>query len=224
MGDEFAGIRRSKDQEFDREGHAMTTMHDFGPPAQELTRLAAGVKDDQLSAPTPCAIYTVADLLDHLMGLSLAFTWAATKATEPLRAQTGDLAQAEPGLGSAANLDPEWRKLLPVRLGELVEAWRDPAAWEGTTEAGGLTLPGEVAAMVAMDELVLHGWDLARATGQPFHCDPGSTEVCFQFTTMSAAPGADREGLFGPIVEVAPDAPLLDRALGLSGRDPAWTP
>lgn len=202
----------------------MTTMHDFGPPAKELTRLAAGVKDDQLSAPTPCETYNVGDLLDHLMGLSLAFTWAATKATEPLRVQTGDVAQARPGLGSAANLDPEWRKLLPVRLGELVEAWRDPAAWEGTTQAGGVTLPGEVAGMVAMDELVLHGWDLARATGQPFTCDPASTEVCFRFTTMSAAPGAAREGLFGPVVEVAPDAPLLDRALGLSGRDPAWTP
>jgi uncharacterized protein (TIGR03086 family) len=85
-------------------------------------------------------------------------------------------------------------------------------------------MPGAVAGMVAIDELVLHGWDLARATGQPFTCDPGSTQVCFEFTTLSAAPGAAREGLFGPVVEVPPEAPLLDRALGLSGRDPAWTP
>lgn len=41
-------------------------------------------------------------------------------------------------------------------------AWKDPAAWTGMTRAGGVDLPGEIAAAVAADELVLHGWDLAR--------------------------------------------------------------
>jgi hypothetical protein len=61
-----------------------------------------------------------------------------------------------------------------------------------------VTLPGEVAAMVALDELVLHGWDLALGTGQQFECDPASTEVCFEFTSMASVPGeeASREGLF----------------------------
>jgi uncharacterized protein (TIGR03086 family) len=81
-----------------------------------------------------------------------------------------------------------------------------------------VTLPGEIAAMVALDELVLHGWDLALGTGQQFECDPASTEVCFEFTSMASVPGeeASREGLFGPVVDVPPDAPLLHRALGLS--------
>lgn len=78
--------------------------------------------------------------------------------------------------------------------------------------------------MVALDELVLHGWDLARGTGQPFACDPASTHACFAFTSQSAEPGqeAGREGVFGPVVDVPADAPMFDRALGFSGRDPAW--
>lgn len=62
---------------------------------------------------------------------------------------------------------------MPRQLTDLVEAWRDPAAWAGMTEAGGVRMPAEEMGVVALDELVLHGWDLARATGQPFRCEPG---------------------------------------------------
>jgi uncharacterized protein (TIGR03086 family) len=94
------------------------------------------------------------------------------------------------------------------------------------TEAGGVTMPAETTGAVALDELVLHGWDLARATGQPFACDPASTAAVLAFTSAMAQPeqAATREGLFGPVVEVPEDAPTFDRALGLAGRDPAWTP
>ncbi|PZG14318.1 TIGR03086 family metal-binding protein [Nonomuraea aridisoli] len=192
---------------------------DLESAAREVVRLLDGVADDQLDDPTPCADTSVAALLDHLMGLSLAFTWAARKTPPP-----GD--GPRPGTESAEQLDPQWRTLLPQRLDELVKAWRDPLAWEGTTEAGGVTMPAEQMAVVALDELVLHGWDLARATGQPFTCTPADTAAVLAFTTASAQPeqAAGREGLFGPVVEVPEDAPAFDRALGFAGRDPAWTP
>ena len=46
------------------------------------------------------------------------------------------------------------------------------------------------------------------------------------FVAQFAGPGqeAQRQGLFGPVVEVADEAPLLDRVIGLAGRDPAWSP
>jgi uncharacterized protein (TIGR03086 family) len=187
-----------------------------------VTRLLDGVTDAALADPTPCLDTPIAALLDHFMGLTLAFTWAARKST----AVEGGSDQPGPGKATAEHLDPNWRAQLPQQLAELAESWRDPAAWEGMTEAGGVTMPAEVMGTVALDELVLHGWDLARATGQPFRCDPASTAAVLAFTGASAQPEqvASREGLFGPVVEVPEDAASLDRALGFAGRDPAWTP
>jgi uncharacterized protein (TIGR03086 family) len=111
-------------------------------------------------------------------------------------------------------------------LDALADAWSKPSAWEGMTEAGGVTMPGEVTGLVALDEVVLHGWDLVRATGQEFRCDPDRAEAVLGFTERSAKPdqAAMRTGLFGPVADVADDAPVFDRALGFAGRDPAWTP
>jgi uncharacterized protein (TIGR03086 family) len=197
-------------------------MLDLAPAAREVARLLDGVTDDQLAGPTPCPDYPVAALLDHLMGLSLAFTWAARKTT----AGEGGSDESGPGRATAEHLDPDWRTVLPQRLDQLAEAWQDPMAWEGMTEAGGVTMPAEQMGAVALDELVLHGWDLARATGQPFMCDPATAAAVLALTSASAQPenAAAREGLFGPVVHVPEDAPAFDRALGFAGREPAWTP
>ena len=194
----------------------MAKMVDLEPAATQVARLAAGVRDDQLDGPTPCPDYSVSVLLAHLLGLSEAFRDAAAK----------ESAGSSPPDPARMTLDPKWRTALPTRLDELVAAWRAPTAWEGMTEAGGVALPGAVAGIVATDELVMHGWDLARATGQDFTCDPATTRVVYEFTLQAAAPGqeASRDGLFGPVVEIPDDAPLFDRALGNAGRDPAWTP
>jgi uncharacterized protein (TIGR03086 family) len=190
---------------------------DLHPATREVARLLEGVTDDQLTAPSPSDC-DVATLLDHLMGLTMAFTWAAEKSTPP--------GGSRPPSASGALLDPDWRAKLPGRLDALADAWSKPSAWEGMTEVGGNTLPGEVTGVVALDEVVLHGWDLARATGQDFRCDPASAVAVLGFTERSAQPdqAASRTGLFGPVVPVAEDAPTFDRALGFAGRDPAWTP
>jgi uncharacterized protein (TIGR03086 family) len=190
---------------------------DLEPAARRVARLLDGVPEDQLDAPTPCADTPVGALLDHFMMLTAAFRDAARKV--PGR-------DGQPPQASAEHLDPQWRTVLPRRLDELVAAWREPAAWEGTARAGGVELPAPAMATVALDELVLHGWDLALATGQPYEPDPASVQAVFEFTSAMSAPehAAGREGLFGPVVEVAPDAPLFDRALGFSGRDPGWRP
>jgi uncharacterized protein (TIGR03086 family) len=188
---------------------------DLGPATQQIADLLPAITDDQLTDPTPCTGTSVAALLDHIAGFTLAFTAAAHKA--PLdRAPSAD----------ASNLAPNWRDSIPAGLKELAEAWRDPDAWTGMTGAGGVELPGEVAGVVALDELVLHGWDLARATAQGYGCDDPSLDAVEGFVAMTAAPGQEqmRTGLFGPVVDVADDAPRFDRVLGLAGRDPAWSP
>jgi uncharacterized protein (TIGR03086 family) len=195
-------------------------MLNLEPAAQEVTRLLAGVRDAQLGDPTPCDGYPVAALLDHIAGLSLAFTWGARKSAPP---PTGPAGAPR---ASAENLDPGWRTLIPQRLAGLSAAWREPSAWEGMTQVAGVSMPGGQMGAVALDEVVLHGWDLARATGQEFRCDPASAQAVLAFTEAAARPeaAAIRENLFGPVVAVPADAPVLDRALGLAGRQPAWRP
>jgi uncharacterized protein (TIGR03086 family) len=189
----------------------MTTIQlDLGAQAAEVARVVAGVGDDQLGDPTPCAGTSVAGLLAHLAGLTTAFRMAAEKTPAP----GGPSASPD-------DLPPDWRTRLPAQLDDLVAAWRQPSAWEGTAEAGGVTMPAPVAAIVALDEVLVHGWDLAVATGQDYPADPASVAACTGFAEQAAAEGPT-PGLFGPPVPVPDDAPPLDRLLGLTGRDPAW--
>jgi uncharacterized protein (TIGR03086 family) len=194
------------------------TVVDLGPAAQRMADLLRGIPDELLGGPTPCPEYTLGDLIDHIGGLTPAFTAAANKTT-PADA-TG---KAE---GDASRLTDDWRTRISRDLETLAEAWRDPEAWTGMTRAGGFDLPGEVAGMVALGELVVHGWDVARASGQDYDSDPASLEAVHGFVLQWSGPEqeAAREGMFGPPVEVPEDAPLLDRGIGLTGRDPAWSP
>ncbi|MEV2240615.1 TIGR03086 family metal-binding protein [Micromonospora sp. NPDC049891] len=183
------------------------------PAARALKALLPGVADDQLSAPTPCESWTVGDLLDHLMGLTLAFRTAAEKGPDP--------APDGPGDPSVDQLDPQWRSRLPVRLDELVAAWREPAAWTGETAVGGVVLPAELMGVVALNELVVHGWDLARATGQPYDIDDQTLDTVHRLVSQQASSDGT-PGLFGPSITQPDDAPLLDRVLGLTGRSRGW--
>jgi uncharacterized protein (TIGR03086 family) len=194
---------------------APTSLLDLGGPAAELARLAAAVTDGQLELPTPCDI-PVRTLLSHVLGLSVAFTDGAAKVLGPTTTTAPNPAETP--------LPANWREELPVRLDALVQAWRDPAAWTGETTVGGVTMPAPMIGVVANDELVLHGWDLARATGQDFQVDPDNLDAAWQMVSGTPDDPAARQGLFGPVVPVPADAPLLDRLLGGAGRNPRWTP
>ncbi|NUU24148.1 MAG: TIGR03086 family protein [Streptomycetaceae bacterium] len=188
---------------------------DFGPAVALVADLAARVRDDQLDDPTPCEKYRVRNILGHVVGLSAAFRDAARKDLGP---STG----TDPG-SFTPDVGDDWRTELPVRLRELADAWRDPAAWEGMTQAGGVTFPAAIAGRVALNEGVVHGWDLARATGQDYPADPASLESCHALLAPSADADAETRGPFGPVVAVPSDAPLLDRVIGLAGREPSWS-
>src|SRR5215212_7888454 len=181
---------------------------DLEPAAQRLGALVRAVPDEALARPTPCPDYCVGDLLQHLGGFATAFRAAAAKDI----ALTGD-----PHSGDASRLPDDWRDRIPNDLLAMAEAWRDPEAWTGMTQAGGVELPGEVAGLVALDELVVHGWDVAKATGRPYEAEPAELEAVRGFVgPMADAPQEQRAGLFGPVVTVPDDAPELDRVLALT--------
>jgi uncharacterized protein (TIGR03086 family) len=185
---------------------------DLAGACAEVARLVAGVREDQLTDPTPCAGTPVAGLLDHLVGLTLAFRLAAEKT--PLDGAPR---------ASAESLAGDWRERLPEQLAALAASWREPAAWEGLTAVGGVTLPGGAAGVIGLNEVLVHGWDLAVATGQPYSPDEGDAAVCLAFGAEFAAGAPEaRNAIYGPVVPVPADAPAFDRLLGSTGRDPAW--
>jgi uncharacterized protein (TIGR03086 family) len=189
-------------------------MIDLTPATGMLARVVSDISDDQLAAPTPCEGSTVADLLDHVDGLCLAFTGAAGK----VPSDQGPSADGD-------QLAAGWRTRIPERLALLAGAWQDEAAWSGMTKTGGLELPGEVAAAVAINEVLVHGWDLAVATGQSYSGDDALVQAAFSFVrpTVEQNPGGS-PGLFGPPVAVAQDAATLDQLIAATGRDPGWRP
>jgi uncharacterized protein (TIGR03086 family) len=195
----------------------MAQLH-IDAATKRVGELVRAVPDDQLERRTPIG-GSVAELLDHVQSFSSAFAFAAAKVRNE---RTGGPAPAP----DASRLGDDWRGRIPQLLDALAAAWDEPAAWDGMTQVGGQEFPGEVAGVIALDEVVLHGWDLAVATGQPYDVPDHLLQPLLPFLEHVAEPGMEvaREGLFGPVVAVTADAPLLHRVLGLAGRDPKWTP
>src|SRR5687768_2988099 len=96
---------------------------DLAPAAAEVARIVAGVRDDQLTDPTPCEGTSVGAMLDHLVGLTLAFRMSAEK-TPMESAPRAD----------ASQLPADWRERLPRQFEALVAAWEKPSASEGMAE------------------------------------------------------------------------------------------
>ncbi|SIR93240.1 TIGR03086 family metal-binding protein [Williamsia sterculiae] len=179
-------------------------MFDLGSATASMSRLVTGVRDDQLGAPTPCNDWTVTQLLAHIHQFTAVFTTNARKQT------------ARP----PTTLVDDWRTSMPHDLGELAEAWRQPSAWEGRTSAGGVDMDAATNALVAVEELTVHGWDLARATGQIFSPADDELSRVDEFVTMF---GGAENGPYGPAVPVPPDADRVQTVIARTGRDPGWT-
>ncbi|HEY0639627.1 MAG TPA: TIGR03086 family metal-binding protein [Pseudonocardiaceae bacterium] len=179
--------------------------------AVPLSQLIREVKPDQLDAPTPCSEFDVRGLLGHLLHWGPSLEGAARKESVPPPA--GD---SWPG--------DEWSDALAAQLDRIVEAWSRPDAWTGVTRMGGpMELPASLVGGMVVGELVVHGRDLARATGHEVSWDDELLAYVLGEVARSAGQGREL-GVYGPEVPVPADAPLLDRVLGLTGRDPRWTP
>ncbi|MFD0580705.1 TIGR03086 family metal-binding protein [Dactylosporangium darangshiense] len=163
-----------------------------------VDRVGAG----DLGAPTPCAGWDVAALRGHLLEWGPALEGAARKESVPPGAAYDSLRE---------------------QVTRLAEAWGEPAAWAGTTRMATVELPAEVVGGMVLGEFVLHGWDLARALGLPVTWDDEVLRLLYAEVARSADQGRSM-GVYAAEVPVPSGASLLARTLGLSGRDPDWTP
>ena len=185
--------------------------------AAELTgRALAAVTPELLPAPTPCADYDVRALLDHLAWAALLSQRAATRT--PL---DHDWSSHEPAPFLAGVPAAAWATAIARELEAAADAWTDRAAWEGDTMIAATALPAAVAGPMMLAEVVLHGWDLARGLAVDHEVPDTLGEATLAAVQPLVAMGREG-GWYGPEVAVPADAPAFSRALGLTGRDPAW--
>jgi uncharacterized protein (TIGR03086 family) len=177
-----------------------------------------GADPARFGDPSPCTDYTVGQVVSHLaFGLLLAEYGALRKDWEP--GWSG--ADRAPYLVDVP--EAQWADKAAEQAEATKRAWADPAAWDGETSFGGGAMPAAAVGSMMIAEFVVHGWDVAAATGQRLEVSPALGEAVLEGVT-AVAPMGREGGWFAPEVPVPADAPALDRALGAAGRDPAWTP
>ncbi|MFJ9407558.1 TIGR03086 family metal-binding protein [Streptomyces sp. NPDC101393] len=205
-------------------------MIDLKPACHRMIDLLAGVDDGRLDGPTPCSAYTVGELVQHVDSVSQALAALAHGAHARTDGKGADTGTGDGGADRPTGADTEteptvldfgggWRDTVTRHVLDLGGAWGDPAAWRGSGSAGGLELPNELWGKIALTEVVVHGWDLAQATGRPFDLPEETLRACLAHVA-DFVPRAPVPGLWGPAVEVPADAPVLDRMVAITGRKP----
>lgn len=181
-------------------------MIDFRAASDALADLIEQLSDDRLGSPTPCAEFTVRDLLLHVDEGATGFISVAGDEVRP----------AANDVGGAAN-----RRRVATNVADLAIVWAEPGAWNGQSDVGGLMLPNETWGNIALTEVVVHGWDLAVATGCAFTPPDNLVQACLDHVESFLAEPPIPE-LWGDRIDVRFGS-LLDRTVAVAGRDPrSW--
>jgi uncharacterized protein (TIGR03086 family) len=181
--------------------------------AEAASAVAAGVSPDQYDRPTPCPGWDVRALANHLTHWTAVISERRARKEAPLESED-------------ENTDytgGDWPAFFAARVERAVAAWGEPGAWDGEITLVQDPLPAQMIGTMLFAELVMHGWDLAAATGQSLTVAPEVADAALRAIAGMAEMGREW-GAFGPEVVVPADAPDLDKALALSGRDPGWRP
>jgi uncharacterized protein (TIGR03086 family) len=188
---------------------------------QSIDLAVATIRDTDPASyddPSPCADYTVRDVVNHLaFGFLLAHRSGAREAWDP--SWTGE--DRTPYLvGLPAD---KWAQACADESEAAARAWADPSAWEGDASMGGTTMPAAAIGSMMTAEFAVHAWDLAAATSRTLDV-PDRLAAAVLDGVLAIAPMGREGGWFAAEVALPADAPAFERALGAAGRDPRWTP
>jgi len=185
------------------------------------TSVVAGVRPHQLGDPTPCPEYDVRTLLGHMVTV-LRRVEALGRADDPF---------GMPPFPTFA--DDAWLEAFADAACDVRAAWADDAVLERTMRLPWMEGPGAQVLTAYVNEVTVHTWDLATATGQLPAWDP--SVLALAFDAVRFLPPTGRSELFAPVraalgapgdpfadaVPVPDDAPLVDRLVAWNGRRPA---
>lgn len=188
-------------------------------PADRLARaleatgaLIAAIQNDQWSNATPCSEWNVRTLVNHLVFGNRMFAGILRGEPPP---PLGDL----PRLRDIDQLGHDPVGAYHEAGAELQAAFSQPAVLERTFQAPIGLVPGAVLLHLRITELLVHGWDLAHATGQPARLPDDLAEEELAFARSPRAPDVPRSGHpFGPAQSIPDDAAAIDRLAAYLGR------
>ena len=165
-----------------------------------------GVSTPQLVLGTPCAGWSVRDVIDHSIGVTLKFTAFARGATDRPRSPAGDLVGDDHRTAyrdAAAGAKAAWAATDPDRICHLPFG----------------SFSAELAAGINLFDLLAHSWDIAVATGQAIEY-PDEIWAAGLHAARQVV-GDDRDPAhYGPELPREPGHALKDQFLRFLGRDP----
>ncbi|WP_436771453.1 TIGR03086 family metal-binding protein [Yinghuangia sp. YIM S09857] len=167
------------------------------------------VGHSQWNADTPCAEWSVRDLVNHLTSEHMWAPWLLRGAT---LAEVGD------------RYDGDLLGDHPVRAWERAaagsrEAFHTPGAFEGTVHVTGGRSPASEYGWQIITDLTVHAWDLARGIGDDDTLDESLAKAVYDHIAPQAR-NWQGSGMFAPPVDVPDDSRVQDRLVGLLGREP----
>ena len=194
----------SRPNKFIERGEPMDGVQQLDKIIPLLEALVDQIRPDQLQGPTPCAKFTVSSVLEHMIGGATAFAPA-------FRGETAPTAAAAAGAGT---VQERWRRA----MAELSAAVCTAGAQVRTIASPFGEVPGSTfARYVAFDGLV-HGWDLAIATGQPYDPPRDLVAEVDAFTRQLLKPEMRDGDTFAAETQPPPAASPLERLVAFSGR------
>jgi uncharacterized protein (TIGR03086 family) len=166
------------------------------------------IRPEQWAAPTPCTEWTLAQVVEHLVGLNRMFAAMLADQPPPPRVGVHD-GELEPAYReSAATLLAAFSK-----RGVLERSYHGPLG----------TATGTQRLQIRLYDLLAHGWDLARATRQPVRLPDDAAETALAFARTQLSEAA-RPGRFNTADTISDEAPATDRLAVFLGRRADWTP
>lgn len=190
----------------------------FGLASRRVLEIMSGIRQDQADAATPCTLWNVRQVMNHVIGGAEVLAGSMQG-----RPPAGDIGGVTPR--SSYSDESDLSRLAQAYAGEAeraLAAAAPPGALDNPTP-GGLMTASQFLIAMATDHIV-HGWDLARATGQDDTLDPMVVQTAYAMLTSAEGGGfvamGRQAGFLGPAVPVPDDASLQDRLIAYMGRQP----
>lgn len=185
-------------------GNAMHGNEQLAIIIPKLREVGARIDPSQLDGPSPCKEFTVAGVLRHMTELASGFAPMFRGEESP----SGDLPPND-----STDLTRFDRA-----MADLLDAVQSPGALDRTIQTPGGEMPGSVfARLVAFDGLV-HGWDLATSTGQPWDLDDDLVAEVDDFARQAITDDMRDGDAFAAVQQPAADATPVERLVAFSGR------